>query len=86
MLVVVVIYAFIRSWIPEKVKLLPLYIFIFATGVEILQYFEIVKVLGLEQNAFIRTIIGSTFDGKDIICYGAGCLFLVAVEKVKDKK
>ncbi|MBQ2803861.1 MAG: DUF2809 domain-containing protein [Lachnospiraceae bacterium] len=85
-LVVVVIYAFIRSWIPEKVKLLPLYIFIFATGVEILQYFEIVKVLGLEQNAFIRTIIGSTFDGKDIICYGAGCLFLVAVEKVKDKK
>lgn len=74
MLVVVVIYTFIRIWIPDKVKLLPLYVFLFAAGVEVLQYFNIVKVLGVEDNKFLRVLIGSTFDIKDIICYGVGCI------------
>ncbi|MBQ4524017.1 MAG: DUF2809 domain-containing protein [Lachnospiraceae bacterium] len=73
MLVVVVIYTFLRIWIPDKLKLLPLYVFLFAAGVEVLQYFEIVKILGVEDNTFLRILIGSTFDIKDIVCYGVGC-------------
>jgi len=75
-LVVVLIYAFIRIFIPEKIRLLPMYIFIFAVVAEIFQYFEIVKILGLQDNTFLTVLIGSVFDIKDIICYGIGSKFL----------
>lgn len=76
-LVVIVIYTFVRIWIPEGVKLLPLYVFIFAAAVEGLQYLNIVKLLGLENNTFMRILIGSTFDWKDIICYMVGCILIM---------
>lgn len=79
-LVVVVIYTFIRCFIPEKIKLLPLYVFIFAAGVELLQYIQIVKILGLQDNPFLATLIGTTFDVKDIVCYGVGCILLGGYE------
>lgn len=75
-LVVVVIYTFVRIWIPEKIRLLPFYIFVFAAGVEMLQYFRIVEVLGWQGNTFLAVLVGSVFDVKDIICYGIGCIIL----------
>lgn len=81
MLVVVVIYTFIRIFIPENISLLPLYVFVFAAGVEVMQYFEIVKLLGLENNTFFRVLIGTSFDWKDILCYGVGCLCVYITER-----
>ena len=72
MLVVVLIYTFLRIWFPEKPKLLPLYVFLFAAGVEVLQGIHIVERLGLANNRFFSILIGTTFDWKDIVCYGAG--------------
>lgn len=77
MLVVIVLYTFIRIFIPEKVKFLPSYILCFAVLVEVLQYFRIVEVLGLSNNRFFSVLIGSVFDIKDIICYAVGCLLIV---------
>ena len=79
-LVVIVIYMFIRIIIPEKIKLLPLYVFIFAVFVEIMQYFNIVKVLGLESNRILSIAIGSSFDLKDILCYAVGCSIMGVYE------
>ena len=73
MLVVVVIYAFVRIFVPEKCRLLPLWIFLFAVAVEVLQYFEIVRLLGLSNSRFMSVLIGGTFDWKDIVCYAVGC-------------
>ncbi|MBE5933906.1 MAG: DUF2809 domain-containing protein [Lachnospiraceae bacterium] len=75
-LVVAVIYTFIRIIIPNKVKLLPLYIFLFSVFVELMQYANIVKLLGLQDNKFFSVLVGTTFDIKDIICYGVGCLLI----------
>lgn len=75
-LVVIVIYTFIRIIVPEKCKLLPLYIFILATGVELLQLANIVEILGVEDNRFLKILIGSVFDIKDIVCYAVGCVIL----------
>ena len=80
-LVVVVICAFLRIWIPDSIWLLPLYVFLFATGVEILQYFDLVELLGVEDNVFLRTLIGTSFDGKDILCYAAGCVLVWVAER-----
>lgn len=75
-LVVIVVYCFVRIFIPRSLRLLPLYVFIFAVCVEILQYFDLVSVLGLSGNRLARVILGSVFDIKDIGCYAVGCLFL----------
>ena len=85
-LVVAVIYTFIRIWLPEKCRLLPIYVFLFAAGVEVLQYFNIVEVLGLGQNTFFRILIGSTFDVADVLCYGIGCLLLGGWEILQYRK
>lgn len=85
-LVVVLIYFAVRIIIPMKIKLLPLYIFIFAAGVEVLQYFKLIKLLGLEGNRLAKIILGSTFDIGDIICYFVGCLILSGYEVYRYKK
>ena len=81
-LVTVLICAFLRIFIPKGVKLLPLYVFVFAAVVEILQYFRIVEVLGLSDNRFFSVLIGSVFDVKDIVCYGVGCVVFAICENI----
>lgn len=83
MLVVILVYSFTRIFIPERCRLLPLYVFLFAAGVEALQYFKLVQVLGLENNRFLRIVLGSVFDIKDIACYGVGSMLLEAFERIK---
>lgn len=85
-LVVIVIYSFIRIIIPHKIRLLPLYVFIFAAGVEVLQLFNFVDLIGLGDIRFFRVLIGSVFDIKDVICYAAGCALLGAYEVLRLKK
>ena len=79
-LVVVLIYCLIKTFVRNEIKLLPLYIFIFAALVEISQYFNLAKLLGLNEYKIVRIIIGSTFDIKDIACYLVGCVGLFLYE------
>ena len=83
MLAVIFMYTFMRIFIPEEVKLLPLFIFLFAVAVEILQWFHIVDILGLTDNRFFSVLIGGVFDVKDILCYGVGCILLGGYEYYK---
>lgn len=53
--------------------------------VETLQYFNIVELLGVEDNTFLSTLIGATFDIKDIICYLVGGVCLCVCEVFCDK-
>lgn len=75
-LVVIVVYSLVRIVIPERFRLMPLWVFIFAAGVECLQLFSMVDRLGFGNITFFRVLIGSVFDIKDVLCYGAGCLLL----------
>ena len=85
-LVTVLICCFLRVFIPKGVKVLPVFVFLFASLVETAQYFDIVRLLGLESNAFISTVIGRTFSFTDIICYGVGCITFYLAEKIINKK
>ncbi|OPJ62582.1 DUF2809 domain-containing protein [Clostridium oryzae] len=53
MLVVMVLYCAVRVIIPNKNKLIPLWIFLFAAFVECLQYFKLVQILGVEDNTLL---------------------------------
>ena len=81
-LVTVLLCCLCRVVIPKGVPALPIYVFIFATFVELAQYIDIVKLLGWQNNALISTIVGRSFSFLDIICYGAGCLGFWIAEKI----
>ena len=77
-LVVVLVYCFIRIFLPDGLPRLPLWVFLFATFIEVMQYFQVADLLGVT-NRTLRVILGSTFDWKDILCYAVGCLLISLV-------
>ena len=86
MLVTVLICCFVRLFIPEKFSHAPLFVFIFSTFVEIGQYFDFVKLLGLDKNLFFSTLLGRTFSVADIICYGIGCAVFAVFDYIIKRK
>ena len=80
MLVTVLICCFLRIFFPTGVKLLPVYVFLFAAAVEFGQYLDMVKLLGLEGNRFISVLLGRTFSFPDILCYAVGCILFFGAE------
>ena len=65
-LVVILLYTFVKIFLPEKHALLPLWIFLFAVCVECLQLVRITDLFEV-RSRFLRTLIGSSFDVKDIL-------------------
>lgn len=82
-LVVIVIYTFIRIFIPHGCVALPVIILLFSCLVEALQYINIVERLGLGDVEFFRVLIGTVGDAKDIICYAVGCILLIFYEMIR---
>ena len=86
MLVTVLICCFLRIFFPTGVKLLPVYVFLFAAAVEFGQYLDMVKLLGLEGNRFISVLLGRTFSFPDILCYAVGCFAFFGTEILLKRK
>lgn len=84
-LVTVLLCAFCRIFFPKGIRLLPLYVFLFAVAVEVSQYYHLAELLGLSDNPFFATLMGTSFSWYDIVCYGAGCIAFVAVERIIKK-
>ena len=63
----------IRFVKPTGVKLLPLYVFVFALFVELLQLVKIVDLLGIPRDSIVAIMVGTSFSFIDIICYAVGC-------------
>ena len=80
-LVVILIYCFVKSFLNTPVLPTALGVLVFAYTVELLQYFRIVEVLGLQHSKAARIIIGSSFEWQDILAYTMGILMVVLVEK-----
>ena len=72
-LVVILIGCFMRIFLPKRPRLLSLYVFVFATAVEVLQFLNWTHWLGVHDNHFLRTLLGTTFSWGDIVCYAVGC-------------
>lgn len=80
-LVTILICCFMRMIFLDKIPLLPLWVFLFAVLVEVLQYFDIVALLGLGDIKFFVVLIGNSFSFVDIICYAVGCVLFYLREK-----
>ncbi len=79
-LVIPLIYHFIRScWDISPKKLMP-WILLFAGCVEVLQFFRLVNLFGIESE-FIKVIIGTTFDIWDLVAYLIGAFLVLFIKK-----
>lgn len=86
MLVTLLLCCLCRIIVPSKIRLLPLFVFIFATCVEIGQYFDLVGLLGLADNRILSVALGRTFSWIDIVCYAAGCVAAFLLDQIIIKK
>lgn len=77
-LVVVVIYAFVRIWLPTGRPWLVWAVTAFACCVELGQAVGLVDLLGLGHIRFFWVLLGTTFDWADLGCYcvGGGLILL----------
>lgn len=85
-LVVILIYCFIRSFIHLPVIPVAVFVLIFSFTIEFLQYAQIVEKLGLQKSTIARTVIGTAFAWSDLLAYVIGVVTVVMVERHFAKK
>lgn len=84
-LVVVLIYCFLRIFLNFSTWKIALGVLMFAFVIETLQYFDFVKVIGLENNRIISIALGRTFSWLDILAYLVGFGLIIAAERYFSK-
>jgi|SRR5690606_23576724 len=81
----VIVVWFIYYTIKMLVDIKPLYIavftLLFAFTVETAQYFQLINILGLQNEKWARIVIGTSFSWWDMLCYIIGFLFLFVIDK-----
>ena len=80
-LVVILIYCFIKSFLKLTVLTVAIFTVLFSFGVEFLQYLNVVEKLGLQNSKIARTVIGTSFAWIDLVCYIAGIIIVLFAEK-----
>jgi hypothetical protein len=81
-LVVMLIYCFLRIFLRFDYWKIALGVLLFAFVIEILQYFDYVKLLGLENNRILSVAMGRTFAWEDFLAYFVGFLLIIVGEKI----
>jgi DNA integrity scanning protein DisA with diadenylate cyclase activity len=81
-LVVILIYCTVKAFADTPVLKTTIGVFVFAFTIELLQYFHVVTVLGLQHNNAARTIIGTSFSVGDLVCYTLGIIIILFTENL----
>ncbi|KNB62240.1 DUF2809 domain-containing protein [Chryseobacterium sp. Hurlbut01] len=82
-IVVILLYTFVRSFFTVNDTKLIVGIFAFSCLIEFAQYFNIAEKLGFQPGSLMYIVIGNSFSWVDIACYAAGCLLLYLLVKLK---
>ncbi len=81
-LVVILIYCTVKAFADIAVLKTAVGVLLFAFTVELLQYFNVVALLGLQHNKAARIIIGTYFSVGDLVCYTLGITIILLTENV----
>lgn len=79
-LVVMLMYCFIKSFINIKPFPIALGVLMFAFTIEFLQLFKLTEILNPYNNPIIKVILGSTFQISDLLAYSFGTLIILMIE------
>lgn len=80
LLVVILIYSCIKSFLDWPVAHTAWSVLIFAYLIESLQYFNFLSYLGLEHSEGANIILGNSFSWMDILAYTLGIFILIRTE------
>jgi Protein of unknown function (DUF2809) len=80
-LVVMLIHCSVLAFLRVQATRVIASVFIFACTIEGLQYFNLVNLLGMQDNRLWSTVIGTTFDWKDILAYLSGSIIILGWER-----
>ncbi len=84
-LVVVLIYCFAKAFLNLPAIKLALGVLVFSFAIEILQYFNMVEILGLGHSKLARIVIGTSFAWEDFLAYSAGILLVIILENRQNR-
>jgi hypothetical protein len=76
-LVVILIYTLIRTFLKIEPRPLAIGVLAFACLVEFSQYLKLATLLGLENVPVARVVLGSTFDPLDLFAYATGTAVII---------
>ncbi|UOU99274.1 DUF2809 domain-containing protein [Chryseobacterium daecheongense] len=85
-IVVILLYTLIKSFVKVNNQKLIFCIFVFSCLVEFAQYFSMAEKLGFFPGSLMYIVIGNSFSWIDILCYATGCVLLYLYVKIKDSK
>lgn len=85
-IVVILLYTFVKSFFIINNQKLILGIFAFSCLIEFAQSFNIAEKLGFQQGSLMYIVIGNSFSWIDILCYVAGCLLLFLFVKFEESR
>ncbi|WP_313098167.1 DUF2809 domain-containing protein [Epilithonimonas sp.] len=84
-LVVMLMYYFIKAFFDFNSKKLIVGIFIFSCLMEFAQYFHFGELMGFKDNRIVMIMLGNSFSWLDILCYFAGCVILFLITNLKSE-
>lgn len=85
-IVVILLYTFIKSFMIINNRKLVVGIFIFSCLIEFAQYFNIAEKAGFRKGSLMYIVIGNSFSWIDIACYAVGCIVLYIIIKLGSSK
>ena len=85
-LVVIMIYYFVKSFFNVKPRIAIIGVTFFAFTIELLQYFNLIGLLGLEQSQFWKIVIGTSFHWLDLVAYLFAAVILWSLEVINLKR
>ena len=80
-LVVILIYCFVRSFFNTPLVMTAIGVLLFSYLMEVLQYFNLVKMLGLQNSNLARVMIGTSFEWTDLVAYTLGIGLVILLDK-----
>jgi hypothetical protein len=84
-LVVIMIYCFIRTYFEASAFKVAMFVLAFAFTLEVLQYFKIIDILGLRHNKLARIVIGTKFEWLDLVAYVVGIGIVLGCEWMRGR-
>lgn len=85
-LVVMLLYCFVKGFFVITDTKAALLVLLFSFAVEGSQYLDLVNRLHLQNSKVARTILGSSFEWKDLLCYVLGLLTVLLLERVRKNR
>ncbi|RFZ85742.1 DUF2809 domain-containing protein [Mucilaginibacter terrenus] len=80
-LVVILMYCALRAFVVIDTQRAAIGVLVLSYIIEFAQYFHLINLLGWQQSAIARNLLGTTFRWEDMLAYTLGILLVVIIER-----